>query len=126
MFRWGTKEQSKERAQALERELGRAFALRYTGRWEARVAGREAAICHGHGSFATLVSVSSPCEGLTDFRGEDIFPAERPGYERNIWVSGQSYSQGVLDTCSASGSPWQRCLQEIMVSWSGPRQVHVE
>lgn len=85
-----------------------------------------AAPCHGMDAFQrwrVSAHFSSACEGLADFRGEDLFQAERPGYERNIWASGQSHSQGVLDTCSASGSPWQRCLQEIAVGWSRSRQA---
>lgn len=71
-------------------------------------------------------SLSSTCEGPTAFRGEGTSRAERLGYESDIWTSRQSYSQGLLDTCFASASPWQHCLQEIMVSWSGSKLVHLE
>lgn len=93
------------------------------------MAEREAAVYHGVEVFRPWrrsASLSSMCEGPTAFRGEGTSQVERLGYESDIWTSRQSYSQCLLDTCFASASPWQRCLQEIMVSWSGSKLVHLE
>lgn len=60
------------------------------------------------------MSIGPACEGCTNFRGQDILQ-ERLGYK-----------PGTQGPRFASGSPQQHCPQEIVVSWSGSMQVHME